>query len=93
MPVIELPLSKYHFYWSLYKRAEGQLQGESVSILVFSLEPVNFASGVTGEFVRLDVTEFGSSDIIIGVIPFVELVKLDYHYTEKMSHDVNWFFC
>ena len=52
----------------IFKRAERQLQGESVSILVFLLEPVNVASGVTGEFVRLGVTEFASSDVIVGVV-------------------------
>ena len=37
------------------------MQGESVSILVFSLE-------TEGEFVRLGVTELGSSDVIIDVV-------------------------
>ena len=37
------------------------MQGESVSILVFSLE-------TEGEFVRLGVTELGSPDVIIGVV-------------------------
>ena len=32
------------------------------------LQPVNFALRATGEFLRLDVTEFGSSGIIIGVV-------------------------
>ena len=50
------------------KRAEQQLQGESVSILVFLLEPVNVVLGVTGEFVRLGVTEFGSFSVAIGVL-------------------------
>ena len=35
---------------------------------MFLLEPVNVTVGVTGEFVRLCVTEFGSSDVIIGVV-------------------------
>ena len=43
------------------------MRKESVSILVFLLEQVNVALGVTGEFVRLGVTEFGSSDVIIDV--------------------------
>ena len=43
------------------------MQGESVLILTFLLEPVNVTLGVTGEFLRLDVTEFGSSSAIIGV--------------------------
>ena len=62
------------------KRAERQLQGESVSISAFLLEPLNVALGVTGEFgrngvcERLVVTEFGSSGVIIGI---VELYSLD----------------
>ena len=32
------------------------------------LGPVNVALRVTGEFVRLGVTEFGSSGVIIGVV-------------------------
>ena len=55
----------------VFKRAERQLQRESVSKLVFSLEPVIVSLGVTGEFARLGVTEFDSSGIIIG---FVELL-------------------
>ena len=43
------------------------MQGESVLILTFLLEPVNVTLGVTGEFLRFDVTEFGSSSVIIGV--------------------------
>ena len=54
----------------ILKGAEWQLQGESVSILVFLLEPNNVALGVTGEFMRLGATEFDSS----GVIGFVELL-------------------
>ena len=38
------------------------MQGENVSILVFLLEPVNVALGVTGKFVRLGVTKFDSSE-------------------------------
>ena len=34
----------------------------------FLLDPVNVALGVTGEFVRLGVAEFGSSGVIIGVV-------------------------
>ena len=52
------------------------MQGESVSILMFLLEPVNVAVEVAGEFVRLGVTEFGSS---------MELVKLDHRFREKKS--------
>ena len=36
--------------------------------MVFLLEPFNVALGVTGEFVRLGLTEFGSSGAIIGVV-------------------------
>ena len=32
------------------------------------LEAVNVALRVTGEFVKLDVTEFGTSGVIIGVV-------------------------
>ena len=35
--------------------------------MMFLLEPFIVALGVTGEFVGLGVTEFGSSDVIIGV--------------------------
>ena len=52
----------------IFKIAERQFQGENVSILVFLLEPFNVALGVTGEFVRLGVTKFGSSGLIIGVV-------------------------
>ena len=34
---------------------------------MFSVEPVNVALGVVGEFVRLGVTDFGSSGIIVDV--------------------------
>ena len=52
----------------IFKRAERQLQEDSLSIKMFLLEPVNVASGVTGEFVRLGVTEFVSSDVIIAIV-------------------------
>ena len=44
------------------------MQGESVSKLVLLLELVNVRLGVTGDFVRLGVTEFGSSGVITGVV-------------------------
>ena len=73
------------------------MQRESFSILMFLLEPVNVALGVTGELVRLGLTQFDSCGVIIGVvellIPFVELVKRDYCCMEKMSHKLNCFFC
>ena len=52
----------------IFKRAERQFQEDSLSIKMFLLEPVNVASGVTGEFVRLGVTEFVSSDVIIAIV-------------------------
>ena len=65
---------------------------------MFLLESVNVALGVTGELVRLGVRQFGSSCVIIGVVEllansFVELVKLDYRSMEKMSNNLNCFFC
>ena len=44
------------------------LEPDRLPIMMFLLEPVNVASGVTGEFVRLDVTEFVSSDVIIAIV-------------------------
>ena len=44
------------------------MQGESVSILLFLLKSVNVALVVTGEFARLGVTNFGSSDVTIDVV-------------------------
>ena len=52
----------------IFKKAECQLQRESASVLGFLLEPVNVALGVTREFVSLGVAEFGSSDVIIGIV-------------------------
>ena len=49
----------------IFKITERQLQEEIVSILVFLLEPVNVALGVTEEFVRLGITEFGTSGVVI----------------------------
>ena len=68
MPITEN--FKIFFLGFIFKGAEWQLQGESVSILVFLLEPNNVALGVTGEFMRLGATVFDSS----GVIGFVELL-------------------
>ena len=44
------------------------MQRESFSILVFLLEPVNVALVVTGELVRLGLTQFDSYGVIIGVV-------------------------
>ena len=49
----------------MFKIIERQLQEESVSILMFLLQPVNVALGVTGELVRL---EFNSPGVIIDVV-------------------------
>ena len=68
MLIIELRLRILFLLEFIINRAERQLQEENVSILVFLLEPANVAFGVSGEFVRLSVTEFVSSGIIIGVV-------------------------
>ena len=65
--VVVLSLSiHYYFYWSLYSK---ELIGNCKERVFqnFLLDPVNVALGVTGEFVRLGVAEFGSSGVIIGV--------------------------
>ena len=43
-----------------FKRAKLHLQGESVSILMFLLEPVSVVLGDTDDFLRLSVMEFRS---------------------------------
>ena len=59
--------------------------GESVSTLIFLLEPVNLALRVMGEFVRYGVTEFSFFDVIIGVIELLansncgNCFLIDYH--------------
>ena len=69
MLIIELRFSKYHFYWSLYSQTLNDICKERVfQCLVFLLEPANIAFGVTGEFIRLAVTEFGSTDVITSVV-------------------------
>ena len=55
----------------IFKIAELQSQRGSVSITVFLLEPVNVALGVTGEFVRLSLTEFRYFGVIIGVLELI----------------------
>ena len=73
------------------------MQGESVLILTFLLEPVNVTLGVTGEFLRLDVTEFGSSSAIIGVTELLANSICGIRETRlslygKKSHNLNLFF-
>ena len=48
------------------------MQGESASILMFLLESLKLALGVTGELVRLGVTELGASGVIIGVVGLLD---------------------
>ena len=64
---------------------------------MFLLEPVNVALGVTGEFVRLGVTEFVSSGITIGAVELLAnsicgIGETSLLLCGKMSHNLNWFF-
>ena len=85
MRMIELRLSKYHFYWSLYSKEMNGICGESVSTLAFLLKPVNVALRVMGEFVRYGVTESSFFGVIIGVIELLansicgNCFLIDYH--------------
>ena len=77
--------------------AERQLQGEIVSILVILLEPVNVALGVMGEFVRLSVTEFSSSGVVICAVELLAnsicgIGETSLSFMEKMNYTLIVFF-
>ena len=97
MPIIELRLSKYHFTGVYNQNSWTAISRRECLNIGVLLEPVNVALGVTGGSVKLGVTEFGSSGVIISVVELLPNSICGIGETRlslygKTSHNLNWFF-